>query len=382
MYNVATHGAMIADEIRFSTHLEALRQSVTPGCVVLDLGAGIGLFSILACQMGARRVYAIEAAPAIEVGKEIARDNGYSDRIEFIQNLSTNVTLPEQADVIITDLRGVLPFCGNSIGSIIDARKRLLAPHGRLIAQSDSLWAVLVNAAEIYDEFTTPWTSKAHDIDLRAARHLVLNTWHKKHLASDELLVEPKCWANLDYTTIEKTNVHADINWTVEQTGTAHGLRIWFDTILAEGVGFSNAPTVAQTIYGSAFFPLLQPVALEAGDQVFVGIHADLMGYDYVWRWETKVTRGVAQATVVADFKQSTFIGTPTPLAQLVKRAYTYIPRLNDDGEIDSFLMTQMDGVTSLEELAEQIMERYPNRFAIANDALSRVADVVERYSE
>jgi len=381
MYDVATHGAMIADKIRFSTYVEALRRYVTPGSVVLDLGAGIGPFSILACQMGARRVYAIEPAAAIQVAREIARDNGYSDRIEFIQNLSTEVTLPEQADVIISDLRGVLPFCGNSVGSVVDARKRLLAPNGHLIGQRDSLWAVLVEAPKTYAEFISPWAASVYNVDYRSAQNIVLNTWQKKRATTDKLLVEPMCWATLDYTTIEKNNVHADIHWTVEQAGTVHGLRVWFDTIVAEGLAFSNAPTAPETIYGSAFFPLLESVVVAAGDQVLVSIHADLMGYDYVWRWETKVMRGGEPMTVIADFKQSTFIGTPTSLAQLLKRADSYVPMLSDDGKIDSYLLTQMDGMASTEELAEQIREHYPNRFATADDALTRVANLVERYS-
>jgi protein arginine N-methyltransferase 1 len=380
MYDVSTHGAMIADKIRFRTYVEALRRYVKPGSVVLDLGAGIGPFSILACQMGARRVYAIEPAAAIQVAREIARDNGCYDRIEFIQNMSTAVTLPERADVMISDLRGVLPFCWNSIGSVVDARKRLLAPNGQLIAQRDSMWAVLVEAPTIYAEFINPWEAGSYNVDFRSAQHLVLNTWKKKRTA-DKWLVEPICWATLDYATIEQTNVHADIHWTVEQAGIVHGLRIWFDTIVAEGLGFTNAPNAGETIYGSAFFPLLEPVQVAAGDKVSVGIYADLMGYSYVWRWETKVIRNDEPMTVLADFKQSTFIGTPTPLQQLLKRADSYVPKLSDDGKIDSYILAQMDGIASTEELAEEVRERYPNRFATADDALTRVADLVERYS-
>lgn len=95
-------------------YVKALRQAVTPESVVLDIGTGTGIFAMLACQFGAKKVYAIEPSDAIQVGKEIAAANGYDNSIEFIQKLSTEVELPEPADVIISDLRSICP-CFNNI---------------------------------------------------------------------------------------------------------------------------------------------------------------------------------------------------------------------------------------------------------------------------
>ena len=90
---------MIADHVRMAAYEQALRRTVRPDSVVVDIGTGTGIFSLLACQFGARKVYAIEPDSAIEVAREIAAANGYQDRITFIQDLSTAVTLPEGADV-------------------------------------------------------------------------------------------------------------------------------------------------------------------------------------------------------------------------------------------------------------------------------------------
>ena len=101
--------------MRLAAYREALEKAVTPGCVVADIGTGIGIFAVLACQLGARRVYAIEPDPVIEVGREIAADNGVADRIEFIAELSTDISLPEPVDVIVSDLGGVLPINGGAV---------------------------------------------------------------------------------------------------------------------------------------------------------------------------------------------------------------------------------------------------------------------------
>ena len=59
MYSLSTYGDMIADQPRMDAYLQALRQTVKPECVVADIGTGTGIFALLACKFGARRVYAI-----------------------------------------------------------------------------------------------------------------------------------------------------------------------------------------------------------------------------------------------------------------------------------------------------------------------------------
>src|SRR5579864_6216059 len=110
MYNLTDYGAMMFDQPRMQAYVSALERAVRPGSVVLDIGTGTGVFALLACRFGARKVYAIEPNDAIHVARRLAADNGCADRIEFVQDLSTRITLPEKADVIVSDLRGVLPL--------------------------------------------------------------------------------------------------------------------------------------------------------------------------------------------------------------------------------------------------------------------------------
>lgn len=73
VYSVSAYGDMITCEPRLSAYAEALRQAVRPGCTVIDLGAGTGIFALLACQYGAGRVTAIEPADAIRLLAETDR---------------------------------------------------------------------------------------------------------------------------------------------------------------------------------------------------------------------------------------------------------------------------------------------------------------------
>src|SRR5947207_11475447 len=151
MYSLSLHAEMVADRVRVDAYARALRSVVTPDSFVVDIGTGIGIFAVIARRLGARRVVAIEPSDAIAVARLIAQENDQSD-IEFIQALAKDVTLSEPADVIVSDLRGVLPLFDNHLPSIIDARQRLLAPGGRLIPAADTLYAAVVEAPDLHAE--------------------------------------------------------------------------------------------------------------------------------------------------------------------------------------------------------------------------------------
>ncbi len=112
---------------------------------------------MLACQLGASRVYAIEPNEIIQVAREVAAANGCADKIDFIEEFSDRVTLPLRADVILSDLRGVVPLFQRHIPAIVDARRRFLAPGGALIPRTDTMWAAIVKAPEQYSELVDPW---------------------------------------------------------------------------------------------------------------------------------------------------------------------------------------------------------------------------------
>jgi len=373
---------MIADSIRTDAFAGALRQVVTQESVVLDVGTGTGIFALLAYQLGARKIYAIEPNNSIQVAREMAAANGYSDRVEFIQNLSTKITLPERADVAVSDLRGLLPFFQHHIPAILDARKRLLAPNGVLIPQRDTLWAAVVETPEFYSRhYTAPWNKNNYGLDMSRAQKIVTNAFRKVRIEPEQVLVDPQCWATLDYSTIESPDVRTILHWTVECSRIAHGFIAWFDATLAEGIYFSNAPGKPELIYGNTFFPFSKPVSLKSGDTISISLEAKLVVDDYIWRWNTLVLHQGDPAKVKADFKQSTFFGAPLSLSNLHKQASTHMPSLDEDGQVIRFVLSQMDGTTSLGDIAHQLSQQFPAQFPTWEKALDRVSELSRKYS-
>jgi len=373
---------MIGDRVRTEAYARALQAVVRPHSAVLDIGTGTGILALLACRAGARRVYALETSDAIHLARELATASGFAERVEFLQRDSIGVELPEQVDVVVSDLHGILPLFRAAVPALADARKRLLAPGGVLIPRRETLWTALGEAPATYERRMAPWEENSFGFQLQPARRVAANNWWKPRHESLRILTEPRCWATLDYATIENPNAAAEIELQVESAGTAHGVVIWFDSELSNGVSFSNRPGAGgPTIYGCGFFPLKQPVPLEAGDQVHLSLRADLVGDDYVWSWNTTITGGAAAGRVKAKFAQSTFNGEFRSPDTLRRGAANFVPRLDEDGEIERFVLSRMDGKTSLEEISSALAEKYPGRFPSWQDALSRVAELSRRYS-
>ncbi len=317
MYSLHFYGQMLADTPRMDAYAAALRQTVSRESVVMDLGCGPGVFALLACKLGARRVYAVEPDNVIGLAREVAAANGFADRIQFFEKLSTEITLPEPATIIVSDLRGVLPFFQQNISSIIDARKRLLAPRGVLIPRRDIMWAAVVEAPEQYAELVSPWQNK-FDLDLSAGTRFITNNWRKSKVEPEQFLAEPVCWNTIDYHEIESRDVRAEITWRAARNGIAHGFAVWFDSELAKDIGFSNHPAAPRMIYGQGFFPFSQPVEISEDDRIELRLAANFVQDNYVWRWDTNFTD---HERVKASFKQSTFHGVPLSTAQLRETA-------------------------------------------------------------
>ena len=381
MYSVAAYGKMIADAPRIEAYVSALRQAVGPDSVVLDLGCGPGLFALVACRLNARRVYAVEADDVIQIARETAAANGCGDRIEFLQDFSTRLELPERADVIVSDLRGVLPWFRQNLPSICDARRRLLAPGGTLIARRDTLWASVAEVPDQYAKIIGPWNGNGWNIDFSAGRKTVTNSWIKARVQPEQLLAEPVCWAELNYYEVEDTDVQANIEWTILRPGTAYWLIVWFDSELIEGITLTNRPGAFELIYGQGLFPLSHPVEVAIGDRVEATLAANLVGEDYVWRWHTRIFDGQGN-DLKADFKQSTFFGAPFSAERFRKKAANYVPTLNEEGRIQALILQLMDGGTTLEDIAKRVSESFPSEFDDVQKALGKVGEISQRFSK
>ena len=381
-YSIDAYGAMIRDQRRMDAFSAALRRAIQPGSVVLDIGAATGIFSFLACQFGAARVYAVEPDQSIDVARACARSIPGADRITWIQALSTAIDLPEKVDVVVADLHGVLPFFKGNLDSLFDARKRHLKPGGRMIPVRDLVYAVPAHAPEEYLHLEQPWRGNGYGLDLSPALPYVANLWWRAKTAAalpENLLAKPQCWGEVPYATADITGLDNTLTWDIERAGMLHGLYVWFDGDLGEGIAYSNAPELPEMVYGRAFFPFEQPVQVVPGDRLVTRLTVKLVKGEYVFRWRSQITG--CDGTPMAAFDQSTFKAALMSAAELHKGSADYVPTLSEDGRVARAVLEGLAAQQPLMQIAEGIAGEFSAKFRTVEDALQAVARLSRSYT-
>lgn len=383
-YSLIAYGNMVEDVTRFAPWHEALRRHVHAGSTVLDLGTGPGIMAFLACQLGARRVYAIEPDSSIEVAKLCAAGIPGAERIEWIRSLSTEVELPEPVDLVVGDLHGNLPFYTGNIAAMADARRRLLRPGGIMLPSRDTLYAVPASAPWEVASIDAPWRSNALQLDLTPALPWLLNGfWRARGEPTDaeHLLADVQRWGCVDYRAeVENRGLDATLDWTFARTGQVDGLYVWFDGEVDAGLGFSNSPLLPELVYGRTFFPLEHPVAIQIGDTMRTRLGVHRLHDNWVFRWDTRISSADGQA--LAAFRQSTVRLLPGGVDALRKSEASHMPTLDEAGQIQLEILRHMDGSKALTEIARIVLDRFPNKFRNNFDrALADVASCARQFS-
>lgn len=379
-YSLREYSAMIADSARADAYVAAMERVVRPGMTVLDLGAGSGFFSFEACRLGARRVYAIDPNPALLAARETAAANALGDRIVFLPVVSTEVELPERVDVVVSDMRGVLPLHTQHLPTLIDARTRFLATSGVLLPWRDTLVLSVFEAPDVHRRQLQPWGGRESPYSAEPIVRLLANDWASATLPVEAQLTRPASWATIDYHTTTSPNVAGRVRCNVTRAGVGHGVGMWFEAEVMSGIRFSSGPAVPCSIYGTGFFPWPEAVPLAEGDVVDVAVRADLVGREYVWRWVTRIEDGAGPARVKARFDQSTFFGKPAAVDMLHRQAPDHRPQVTDALAVDRFVLGLFGDDLTLAEIADAASARFPEQFGPGRDAFARVAALSARY--
>lgn len=291
------HRGLLADEVRTNAFREAIARTVKPGDVVLDIGCGSGILSFFACQAGAK-VYAIDRGGMAGVAQFLARHLGFADRITVLRDESTNVELPERADVLISETLGVLGFDENLLGSIVDARARLLRPGAVIVPRRVALEIVPVELPNEHARHIIWWSAPRYGFDLRPMRGFASNSILFINISPAAHTARPESIIDIDLRTAASTFVRGSAQFTASRDCVIHGFALWFTATLAEDITITNNEP-GGTHWAQGFLPLEQPIALTRGAHIDVDLESDDGNH---WRWRGKAG--------VEEFDQTTLFAT------------------------------------------------------------------------
>lgn len=382
-YTPLDYASMLGDKGRMTAYTSALKRAITPNSIVLDLGTGMGYFAVLACFLGAKKVYAIEPNSAIKVGKQLASDNGVADRITWYEDLSTNVSLPEKVDVIVSDLRGLLPHNEGNLPAIIDARTRFLKPNGKLLPQKDRIDVAIASDAEAYSNNKTPWKPlDLPDINLSSYEKALSNTFISRETKSSDVISDHLNWAEIDYSTATTLNNRKALEFTINRDGPAHGIYVWFDAQVDPEATYSFAPDHPMSVYGSAFFPWSERIDVKKNDKVTIdlAVHFGSNGFD--WTWKTAHLPSVTGKSVTR-FQQSTFFDSDAISKDAIKRqSPQFTPDLSQEGRITLRAMSLMDQTRTIAQIAQLLESEFSATKNTSETWLRLVSDLSLEFTD
>jgi len=342
------HAFLLSDTgTRLDRFAKALAGAIRPGDTVLDLGAGSGILSILACRAGARRVYAVEDTDAVSMARALLASTPYRDRVEIVHGSSFDFRLSERADVLVADVHSTFGLQERGLAAMLDARDRLVKPGGRLVPASMQLCVAPADAADLYERSVNTWRRVVHEVNLEAVRDLAVNTLHPARLSSVDLLAPPAALCTVDFATAASLHLAGRVRMTAARAGTLHGICGGIVTTLAERVEISNLPGDPGTSnFAHAFLPIDTPVPVAAGDEI--DIQVDSYDGDEL-RWIVAITASGSGAT--RRFAQATFLSRTLSRETLRKRDPQYRPVLGPRGRAERDLLNHIDGTRTVADL-------------------------------
>lgn len=284
---LAIHALMLGDSPRVSAYAAAIRahRPSLEGKIVLDVGAGSGILSLLAAQHGgAKKVYAVEAVPGMAaMAEQLVARNGLSHVVTVVQGRAEEIMLPEKVDVIISEWMGFYLVHESMLESVLIARDRWLAPDGIMLPSSARIWAAPVDAEAFRKEIEG--YSSFHGLDFSPIGESELQRKCQEPrvewLEPSRLLARPVLFAefqDLRHLPVgSSAELKAALNFVALRSGYAAALALWFDVGFGSASGdqevlLDTGPSAAATHWKQTLVYLGAFVAVEAGDTLPVQI--------------------------------------------------------------------------------------------------------------
>jgi protein arginine N-methyltransferase 1 len=372
------HRQYLVDRIRLDAFEAAVASVVQPGHVVLDLASGTGIMGLLACRAGAKRVYSIEMGGMISVAREVARANGFEDRVVFIKGYSLHVDLPEKVDVVVADQIGNFGFNAGIIEFFADARRRFLKPEGVTLPRGMSLMLAPVEAPDLYDQVEF-WNTSPAGFDFRPVRSMAANTGYQVNLDPKSVCGDAVAIANINLNCADVVTFHGEATAEINRSTVMHGLGGWFAAELAAGIGMTNSPLSPERIQRrQVFFPIDRAVEVNKGD--LVKIHMTIRPIDMVVNWNVDVVDGKSGVSK-GRFRHSTWKGMLITEEDRRLTQPAFKPKLIPRGEGRKTVCNLCDGTRTLAEIEDEVFRLHPELFHAREEAAVFVAEVVTRYT-
>ena len=315
MLSLTDYGQWILpkNQARIDAYANALKECVKKDSVVLDVGAGTGILSLLSCKYGAKKCYAVDIDPSILHLEKIAQENGFSDRISAFHSKLQDINLPEKVDIIVSDVHGVTPYSEEGLFVLKLARDKFLKVDGIMLPQTDKIFVSPVKNISTRELLSKPWEDSPYGIKMTSLKEASLNSFCRATLVPEDLALEKREIATVDYSSFTNLSLSFSEEWTAPNDTQISGFVIWFDCEMYSKFAYSNAPSLNPnpSTYGQLFFPARETIELRVGETLNINVSANYLDGKYVWGWKFETDDSSGRGFSMDE--QSNFVTYPLP---------------------------------------------------------------------
>lgn len=271
------HLKMLADHERNNAFEKAIKKAINTDSVVLDIGTGSGLLSMMAAKYGAKQVFSCETSPHIaEVAERIIEKNGFKKKVKVFNLKSTQLTereLTEKPNLIVAEIFDAGLIGEMAIPSFRHALKELCVDNCQVIPAKAQVMGRLLHlpsSASVnpmksisgfdlsaFDQFRVPKEYISEDLKL---------SFHK--FLSDEFNMVDFDFMNLGDPIPENSFKSKSLRIEASEAGELHGVAFWFNLWLDDETELSSRPDRLNNHWGQALFFFEQHREVKKGEMV------------------------------------------------------------------------------------------------------------------
>eukprot|EP00039_Didymoeca_costata_P026851 m.16820 g.16820 ORF g.16820 m.16820 type:complete len:496 (+) comp5813_c0_seq1:39-1526(+) len=291
------HEEMLKDEVRTLSYQNAMYKNKTlfANKVVLDVGCGSGILSMMAAKAGASLVIGVDNSEIIETTKKIIQRNGLSEKITLIRGKVEEITLPvEKVDIIISEWMGYFLLFESMLDSVIFARDKWLTPNGTVLPDRCTMHVEMLSDNKRYNEKVNFWDS-VYGFDMTPMREHVLDEVDIAVANPESVCSEASTINDIDISSavVDKLEFSAPFSLKSTKAGRIEGLLVYFDTFFAKNcenkIEFSTGPHATPTHWKQTIFYFKKTVQLNEGE-VLTGKLDAKRSKDNIRHWTVKLS--------------------------------------------------------------------------------------------